>query len=65
MGFSCTCSREQYKTYLKQLDKAEQQDILEHGPFPLELVCVNCNTHYHYEKYELDYLFSDAEGEPK
>ncbi|MBG0767038.1 MAG: molecular chaperone Hsp33 [Sphaerochaeta sp.] len=65
LGFSCTCSREQYKTYLKQLDKAEQQDILEHGPFPLELVCVNCNTHYHYEKYELDYLFSDAEGEPK
>nr|WP_321305211.1 Hsp33 family molecular chaperone HslO [uncultured Sphaerochaeta sp.] len=65
LGFSCPCSREQYQTYLKQLDKAEQQDILEHGPFPLELVCVNCNTHYHYEKYELDYLFSDAEGEPK
>ncbi len=63
LGFSCPCSKEQYRKYLKQLDKAEQQDILEHGPFPLELVCVNCNTKYHYEKYELDYLFSDAEGE--
>ncbi|MGE4454177.1 MAG: Hsp33 family molecular chaperone HslO [Sphaerochaeta sp.] len=65
LGFSCPCSKEQYRKYLKQLDMAEKQDILEHGPFPLELVCVNCNTKYHYEKYELDYLFSDAEGEPK
>ncbi len=65
LGFSCPCSRKQYRSYLKNLDKKEQEDILENGPFPLELVCVNCNTHYHYEKPELDYLFSDVEGVSK
>ncbi len=55
--FSCPCSREHYQQYLAQLSKEEQQDILKNGPFPLELVCVNCNTHYHYEKFELEQLF--------
>lgn len=62
LGFSCPCSREQYTRYLQNLNRSEQEDILANGPFPLELVCVNCNTHYHYEKFELDHLFSDTEG---
>ena len=59
--FSCPCSREQYETYLAQLDKAEQDDILAHGPFPLELVCLNCNTHYHFSEDALKTLFERGE----
>lgn len=63
MAFSCPCSREQYTRYLQQLNKEEQKDILVNGPFPLELVCVNCNTHYHYERFELEHLLSEAGGD--
>ncbi|WP_332447087.1 Hsp33 family molecular chaperone HslO [Sphaerochaeta sp.] len=62
LGFSCPCSREQYTRYLQQLNQEDQADILENGPFPLELVCVNCNTHYQYEKFELASLLSKAGG---
>jgi len=58
LGFSCPCSREQYVQYLKNLNKAEQQDILKSGPFPLQLVCFNCNSTYDFEKPELESLFS-------
>lgn len=63
MAFSCPCSREQYTRYLQHLNKEEQKDILVNGPFPLELVCVNCNTHYHYERFELEHLLSEAGGD--
>lgn len=59
--FSCPCSRGQYETYLAQLDEAEQDDILAHGPFPLELVCLNCNTHYHWSEDELKALLAHGE----
>ncbi len=62
LGFSCPCSREQYTKYLQNLAQSEREDILANGPFPLELVCLNCNTHYHYEKFELEHLFSATEG---
>ena len=61
MTFSCPCSRGQYETYLAQLDEAEQDDILAHGPFPLELVCLNCNTHYHFSEDALKTLFERGE----
>ncbi|MCK9546893.1 MAG: Hsp33 family molecular chaperone HslO [Sphaerochaeta sp.] len=61
LNFHCPCSRAQYETYLTQLDEAEQQDILTHGPFPLELVCLNCNTHYHFTQDELKALFERGE----
>ncbi|NLV60162.1 MAG: Hsp33 family molecular chaperone HslO, partial [Spirochaetales bacterium] len=54
-------SRGQYETYLAQLDEAEQDDILAHGPFPLELVCLNCNTHYHFSEDALKTLFERGE----
>ena len=62
LAFSCPCSREQYTKYLKHLNTAEKQDILKNGPFPLELVCINCNTHYHWEKFELEHLLQETGG---
>ncbi|WP_320128134.1 Hsp33 family molecular chaperone HslO [uncultured Sphaerochaeta sp.] len=58
LGFSCPCDRENFSGYLKGLGKKEQQEILENGPFPLQLVCFNCNTTYNFEKEELVHLFA-------
>jgi molecular chaperone Hsp33 len=62
LAFSCPCSRKQYSNYLANLSKDEQKDILKNGPFPLEVVCVNCNSKYHFEQFELDHLFSETAG---
>jgi len=61
LSFFCPCSREQYERYLSQMDTADQRDILTHGPFPLELVCLNCNTHYSFSRDELKTLFEIGE----
>jgi molecular chaperone Hsp33 len=58
LGFSCPCDRENFSGYLKSMGKKEQQSILENGPFPLQLVCFNCNTTYDFDKDELEHLFS-------
>lgn len=57
--FFCQCSRDYYKPYLKGLKGEEKKDILEKGPFPLEVRCFNCNTTYHFEKEELLSLLAD------
>lgn len=61
LDFFCPCSRGQYETYLSQLEGEERTDILKNGPFPLELVCLNCNTHYHYDEDELKTLLARGE----
>ena len=52
-GFSCPCNKDQFGQYLKNLPQNQRQDILSEGPFPLELVCVNCNSAYTFSKEEL------------
>jgi molecular chaperone Hsp33 len=64
IGFSCPCTRENFASYLKGMGAEDKQEILEKGPFPLELVCFNCNTTYSFEKDELEHLFANA-GEEK
>ncbi len=61
LAFACPCSRDQYDTYLTQLEESERADILTNGPFPLELVCLNCNTHYYYTNDELKALLGRGE----
>jgi molecular chaperone Hsp33 len=58
LGFSCPCDHENFSGYLKSMGEKEQQDILKNGPFPLQLVCFNCNTTYKFDKDELEHLFS-------
>lgn len=44
--FFCRCSAERMGNYLKGLDPADKSDILENGPFPLEIRCHHCNSSY-------------------
>ncbi|MFA5447956.1 MAG: Hsp33 family molecular chaperone HslO [Sphaerochaeta sp.] len=64
LNFHCPCSKEQYQTYLGQLGKEERDDILQNGPFPLELVCLNCNTHYYFSEEELSTLLNAENTQP-
>ncbi len=56
-GFSCPCSKKTYSKYLETLPDDEKEAILKEGPFPLEVVCFNCNSAYHFEEDELKVLF--------
>jgi molecular chaperone Hsp33 len=55
--FFCQCSKNYYKPYLKGLKKDDKSEILEKGPFPMEIVCHNCNSKYYFEEKELKELF--------
>ncbi|MCF0238219.1 MAG: Hsp33 family molecular chaperone HslO [Sphaerochaetaceae bacterium] len=57
LGFSCPCTRENFKTFLSKLPDHEKKDILQNGPFPLELQCFNCGTTYAFEKDEITKIF--------
>lgn len=56
VGFSCPCDRKNFAKHLKSMPENERKDILENGPFPLELTCLNCNSHYEFDKEELNSL---------
>jgi molecular chaperone Hsp33 len=45
--------------YLKSLPEADRRDILDKGPFPLELRCHNCNTVYTFTRPDLAALFPE------
>ena len=51
--FYCRCSKERMADYLKNLPKEDCADILENGPFPLELRCHHCNSVYRFSQTEL------------
>ena len=44
--FFCRCTEDRMRGYLAQLPSKDIDDILENGPFPLEIRCHNCNTTY-------------------
>lgn len=55
-GFSCPCDRKRFANYLTSLPQKEKSAILEEGPFPLVLHCINCGTDYPFTKDELNTL---------
>lgn len=65
VGFSCPCDRNGFAGYLKHLPSSQREDILQHGPFPLELVCVNCGSVYTFTKDELEGLLNDPAAKEK
>ena len=51
--FDCPCSREGFAQRLGGLDRKELLDMAENGPFPIEIVCHNCGSVYHYSQEEM------------
>lgn len=54
--FFCRCSKDRMEGYLKSLPDKEKRDIMENGPFPLELRCHHCNSVYHFSEDDLQVL---------
>ncbi len=57
VGFSCPCSKDNFAKHLIGLPKKEKDAILDEGPFPLTLSCLNCNSYYDFSETELKELF--------
>jgi molecular chaperone Hsp33 len=57
--FLCHCKKERMQSFISALPKEEKKDILEKGPFPLEIRCHNCNTVYHFSKKEIHQIYNE------
>ncbi|MCF6335173.1 MAG: Hsp33 family molecular chaperone HslO [Spirochaetales bacterium] len=59
ISFNCGCSKERFTSFIASMDKADKNEILENGPFPLITTCHNCGTDYEFSKKELQAIFSN------
>lgn len=57
-SFSCPCSRERFGSYLAALDRASLADLAERGPWPVETVCHQCASRYHFERAEVEAMLA-------
>lgn len=55
--FLCRCSRERIAEYFLLFSEDEFGDILENGPFPLEVTCHYCGSAYSYEKADIEEIY--------
>lgn len=54
--FFCRCSKEKMTGYLKTLPMEEKKDMMENGPFPVDVRCHHCNSVYHFSQADLQGL---------
>ncbi len=52
--FFCRCTEEVMRGHLASLPQDDLAEILENGPFPVELRCHNCNTVYSFTKSDIE-----------
>lgn len=57
--FFCRCTRDRMIMLLKMLPPDEREDILENGPFPVEITCHFCGTVYSFTQNELADIFAE------
>ncbi len=62
--FLCHCSKERIYKYFAMFPADELQDILENGPFPVEITCHYCNSKYSYNKREIEKICEEREVYP-
>ncbi|MBW2027995.1 MAG: Hsp33 family molecular chaperone HslO [Deltaproteobacteria bacterium] len=55
--FRCHCNRERLRVLLTLMDINELKDILETGPFPLEVRCHYCGTVYRFSEVEIRRIY--------
>ncbi len=54
--FFCRCSKERMQGYLNALSKLEKDDMIQNGPFPVQICCHHCNSEYAFSQSELKML---------
>lgn len=56
--FFCNCSKNRMLSVLQMLPEEEKLDMLEHGPFPIEMTCQFCGTSYSFDHAQLTEIFN-------
>jgi len=51
--FICHCNEKQIRSLLNMLPREDLEEIRENGPFPVDLKCHHCNTHYLFDRDEI------------
>jgi molecular chaperone Hsp33 len=54
VAFACSCSRERFADFLRSANDELLAELAEKGPWPVETVCHNCGSAYHFPKGELE-----------
>ncbi len=54
--FFCRCSKDCMQRYLQRLSEPEKNDMVQNGPFPVEVRCHHCNSVYRFDRQELQSL---------
>jgi Disulfide bond chaperones of the HSP33 family len=57
-SFSCRCSRERFGSFLAASSLELLKDLAEKGPWPIETVCHNCGSAYHFPKDEIEAMLA-------
>jgi molecular chaperone Hsp33 len=52
--FFCRCTERSVRSKLRLLPMADLDDIVVHGPFPLEVRCHHCNTVYSFSREQME-----------
>jgi molecular chaperone Hsp33 len=55
--FMCHCNPEKVRSLLTLLPIDELKDIRNNGPFPLEMSCQYCNTHYYFTHQDIQEIY--------
>jgi molecular chaperone Hsp33 len=55
--FMCHCNRERLQSVLAMLPIDDLKDMLDNGPFPVEMHCHNCNTAYAFSRDEIGRIY--------
>lgn len=51
--FYCRCSKEKMGGYLNGLAEEDKEDLIQNGPFPVQVRCHHCNSEYDFTRDEL------------
>lgn len=51
--FFCPCSRDTIAAMFANMDKDTLKDMAKNGPFPVEVICHNCNTAYRFNEQDM------------
>jgi len=51
--FFCRCTRTRMENYLRSLSAHEMDEIVENGPFPIEVRCHHCNSLYRFSRDDM------------
>ncbi len=55
--FMCHCNEDQIQSLLNVLPRKDLEEIRDNGPFPVNLRCHHCNTHYGFNRREIGRIY--------